>query len=138
MSDVFAKRLRAVRERRGLKQPHIAAVCKDPKTDKAVTREAVSLWESGTTRPSIDHVAAIARLLKVSSDYLLGLTDHEGALYELSDEARQLAEIWDTLSPMARKSTLHAMEWSVKQEQDGRRNALESIIEMVKQGKKEE
>lgn len=134
---MFAERLRAVRKERGLKQPQIAAVCKDAKTGEPITREAVSQWEKGATRPGFDHIAAVARLLKVSTDYLFGLTDQKSGL-QVSEEARKLAELWDTLSPQARQTTLHSLDWAVKQEQDGRRNALESIIEMVKHAKKEE
>lgn len=138
MSDVFAKRLREIRLERKLNQPQVAAVCRDARTGKPVTREAVSQWEKGATRPGLDHIAPIARLLKVSADYLLGLTDQEMGIYGVSDEARKLAELWDTLSPQSRQTTLHSLNWAVQQEKNGRRNALESIIEMVKQAKKEE
>ena len=36
-----------------------------------VTRQTVSRWEAGTVMPDIDKIADIAKILKVSCDYLL-------------------------------------------------------------------
>ena len=76
--DIFSERLRAMIEKRNLKQHHVAAVCK--KTDgQPVSNATVSLWVStnpdARTRPDFKHYAPLARLLDVSLDYLFGLND---------------------------------------------------------------
>lgn len=38
-------------------------------------QSTVSLWESGTREPSLANLTALARVLAVTSDYLLGLEE---------------------------------------------------------------
>lgn len=60
--------MRSARSLRGVTQRQLAA-----KT--ATTREAISMVENGKSRISVDKLAAAARMLDVSTDYLQGLTD---------------------------------------------------------------
>ena len=36
-----------------------------------VTRQSISLWETGQTQPSLENIVALAKLFKVSTDELL-------------------------------------------------------------------
>ena len=36
-----------------------------------VTRQSISLWETGQTQPSLDNIVALAKLFEISTDELL-------------------------------------------------------------------
>ena len=65
---ILAERLRAARQLRGISQGQLAA-----KT--TTTREAISMVEHGKSGLSFARMAAAARALDVSTDYLYGLTE---------------------------------------------------------------
>jgi transcriptional regulator with XRE-family HTH domain len=74
-------RLRAIREKRGLTQRELARRCGFGETQ-------IYRYENGRGDPSSDHLARIARELRVSTDYLVGISENETG---------QLSE--NTLSP---------------------------------------
>jgi DNA-binding XRE family transcriptional regulator len=66
----IGRRIKDVRQRRGITQMWLA--------DKVgITKQAMYAIEAGKATPKAPHVARIARLLRVSSDYLLGLKDEQ-------------------------------------------------------------
>lgn len=67
---VLGKRIRALRERRGLKQTDIANALQ-------VSPQAVSKWERGENAPDISVWLNLSKLLGVSCDTLLGRTEAE-------------------------------------------------------------
>jgi len=66
--DIFSKRLRAVRELRGLSQAELAARAK-------LQPAAISHFEAGARRPSFDNLKRLASALQATTDYLLGRVD---------------------------------------------------------------
>ena len=62
------QRLKQVRKTRGLTQKELANI-------SSFTQGQISQWEKGVNVPSSDALAELASVLKVSSDYLLGLVD---------------------------------------------------------------
>jgi transcriptional regulator with XRE-family HTH domain len=64
----FGRRVRAARRERGLSQEGLARLVD-------TSKNSVQNWERTGTLPRCETVAAIARVLDVSSDYLLGLSD---------------------------------------------------------------
>lgn len=66
LSTPIGKRLRLVREHRGLDQPAVRAIV-------GVAASTYSHWETGKTYPTIDQLVALCRGLNVSADVLLGL-----------------------------------------------------------------
>jgi len=66
----IGRRIKDVRQRRGITQMWLAE-----KT--GITKQAMYAIEAGKAVPKAPHVAKIARLLRVSSDYLLGLKDEK-------------------------------------------------------------
>lgn len=64
----FAERLRLLREEEGVNQTQLAEALK-------VSRGAVSYYERAERMPDITFAASAANYFKVSTDYLLGLTD---------------------------------------------------------------
>ena len=56
-----------------------------------VTRSAVNAWEMGLSVPTTQYVVDIARLFRVSADYLLGLTTETTlVLDDLSEEEKKI------------------------------------------------
>nr|WP_325227566.1 helix-turn-helix transcriptional regulator [uncultured Oscillibacter sp.] len=66
--DILAKRLRKCRNEAGLTQIKVAIYCD-------ITEKAYQNYELGVHEPKVSILARIARLYKVSIDYLVGLTD---------------------------------------------------------------
>ncbi len=68
MRSIIGTRLRELREKKNLKQEQVAELL-------SVNKSTISLYESGMRQPSLDMVIAFARFYRVSTDYLLGITD---------------------------------------------------------------
>lgn len=60
----FGEKLQQLRKARGLSQEQLSA-------QLAVSRQAVSKWELNEAMPDTDNVIQLARIFKVSTDYLL-------------------------------------------------------------------
>ncbi len=73
-NSVFASRLREIMKERGENQTTLA----EKITAQYVTiqRQTISLYMSGQSKPDTERLTAIARVLDVSADWLLGLTEH--------------------------------------------------------------
>ena len=65
---MIGEKIKELRERNKLTQSDLAAVLN-------ITRSSVNAWESGLSAPSTQYIAELARILKVSTDYLLGLNN---------------------------------------------------------------
>lgn len=76
-SEIFAQRLKAARELRGLKQTELAEKAKLPPT-------SIAHFEGGSRKPSFDTLRRLATALEVTTDYLLGRVD-EPELAEAAD-----------------------------------------------------
>ena len=77
----LGNRIRLARERAGYTQEKVAEKV-------GVSRSAVSRWEQGEIEPKVQNLVAVAALLNVSTDYLLGIEDHlKGSKYGISEEA---------------------------------------------------
>ncbi len=91
----LAGRIRARRERCGLKQADLAAALR-------VSPQAVSKWERGENAPDLSLLLPLAQLLDVSVDWLLGASDDPREVFDATvvatgvQSARQVAA---TLAP---------------------------------------
>lgn len=65
---MIGEKIRELRERNKLTQNDLARLLN-------ITRSSVNAWESGFSVPSTQYVVELARIWKVSTDYLLGLND---------------------------------------------------------------
>ena len=66
--STFSERLQQVRQEQGFSRKEIADILE-------VTPRAYQYYEEGKREPNYDKLVVLARHLKVSSDYLLGLSD---------------------------------------------------------------
>lgn len=66
----FADRLQQARNQKGLKQKEVAE-------HLGITPRAYQYYEGGRRRPDYETLVALADLLEVSADYLLGRTDRQ-------------------------------------------------------------
>lgn len=72
MVDKFGKRLRELREAKGMTQKELGDVVRfSPST--------IGMYESGRRDPDSDTLRVLAELFQVSTDYLLGRTDDRGS-----------------------------------------------------------
>ena len=107
----FGKRLRTLRENAGLTQQQVAASLN-------VTRPSVTQWEADVTTPSLPKIRALAELLSVNVDDLIGDDASEFLdIHAIADRLRQ-ARI-ATGFPTAKSSetsldtptTVHELSW---------------------------
>lgn len=63
---MIAEKIQELRKRNGLTQNDLAKLLN-------ITRSSVNAWEAGISVPSTQYLTELARILKVSADYLLGL-----------------------------------------------------------------
>lgn len=84
----FGKRLKDLREAKGLRQSDLAKIC-----DVAVASYAN--WEQGRALPPLSKIPLLADLFEVSSDYMLGISKQEAA--------DRLANRMRNLSPQRQK-----------------------------------
>ncbi len=68
MKNLFAERLKYLREEKGVGQVKLANALK-------VSCGIISLWENGLREPKLSSLIALAEYFKVSLDYLAGLED---------------------------------------------------------------
>ena len=66
--NVFPKRMKKMRERKGVSQQVVADFCE-------VSRSMISVYESGEVEPTGSVIIKIATYFHVSADYLLGIKE---------------------------------------------------------------
>ena len=66
--EIFAQRLRELRQEKGLSMKQLAK-------ELGTTDAAISNWENEINEPKISYLRSIAVFFNVSADYLLGLED---------------------------------------------------------------
>lgn len=64
------KKLARLRKREGLSQAEVSEALD-------VSRQAVTKWETGTSRPSIENLQSLSRLYNVPLEYLLDESEDE-------------------------------------------------------------
>lgn len=67
--EIFTSRLKEVRQEKGWTQKQLAAAIN-------TTDDSIYSWEKGRSQPSIELLHKLCRVLEVSSDYLIGLSDN--------------------------------------------------------------
>ena len=67
---MFYERIKELRLSLGINQVQLAKKLN-------VTKQCVSNWENANLQPSIDMLRRIAETFSISTDYLLGLSDHQ-------------------------------------------------------------
>ncbi len=83
----FKDRLKATRKQKHLSQDKLAELL-------GVTKQAISHWERGTREPDHETLLAIADILNVSTDYLLGHADMTAQI--ISQSELELLELFRT------------------------------------------
>lgn len=83
MSSDFPSRLKETRELRGLTQAELGKLAGLPST-------TISHFESGSRKPSFDNLRRLTKVLAVSTDYLMGITDTPDASAAATRIARHL------------------------------------------------
>src|SRR4051794_10116870 len=87
--SVFPARLAAAREKFGISQRELARRC-------GLNQLQIYRYEHGLSDPSATIVLTIARILGVSADYLLGLTDEARGIVEPGELNKHEKELLET------------------------------------------
>jgi transcriptional regulator with XRE-family HTH domain len=85
---VNGKRLKAIREQRGLTQGELAALA-------GTSIQQIYRYESGSNDPTGEMLSRMARILKVSVDYLLDLSDVAASFkqeFDLDEQERRVVD----------------------------------------------
>ena len=108
-SGQYADTIRSLRLEAGLTQPQLAERL-------GVTKNAISNWEAGTTRPDIETIPVLCDALRVTADELLG---HDTQVMNLSEQRflrkfRRLSQYdQKAISDMKRDSILQDYQYFV-------------------------
>ena len=96
MIPTFASRLRQLRLDKNLRQEQVAKLI-------GVNQSAISTYENNTRQPSFDILVRLATLYRVSTDYLLGMTNIRSLdLSGLSDE--EVAAVSELVAIMTKRN----------------------------------
>ena len=107
--ETFGKRLRLVRERRGITQKDAAAAV-------GSTGQKLSHYETDYVQPDIETIRKLSILYNVSADYLLGVVDHiqkSPAIHDddgLSKDEREIIRLYQTASPETKFAMKHLLQ----------------------------
>lgn len=58
-----------------------------------VSRQSVSLWETGQTQPTIDNIVALSKIFNVSSDVILGNSPADDTPVPIAKEPKQKGKV---------------------------------------------
>lgn len=83
-NSIFATRLKEIMKERGENQTTLAA--KITSKYATIQRQTISLYMNGQSKPDTERLTAIAKILDVSSDWLLGMSESK----EPESEVRQI------------------------------------------------
>ncbi len=96
MIPTFASRLKQLRLDKNLRQEQVAKLI-------GVNKSAISTYENNTRQPSFDILVRLATLYRVSTDYLLGMTNIRSLdLSGLSDE--EVAAVSELVAIMTKRN----------------------------------
>lgn len=130
----MGKRLRIHREEMGLSQIDLVDRMRTYGVD--VKSQHISGLERSGKSPSVQVLAAIARALETSTDYLLMLTDdprpideRDVAIAGFSPEADELARIVDGLPPFRRAEILAHAQMVEVMERDNQRDVAAALAQ---------
>ena len=104
----FGLRLKRLREKHNLSQSQVAKRL-------GITRAAISSYENNISLPSVNVLAELALLYRVSTDYLLGL-DNRTAIVLEDLTPRQSAVIQEVMDTLVTEFKLSNRERSIKRQ----------------------
>lgn len=88
----LGRRIQELRRGQGLSQERLAE-------QMAVSRQAISKWESGAAIPEVDKLIQLARLFGVTVDELLGVRPPEGSPAEDQKDPPEAGQSWEDQPP---------------------------------------
>lgn len=119
---MFAKRLKELRDKEGLT---IYQVSKETHLSIA----AIGNYENDENQPTASSILKLCKLLKCSSDYLIGLRDVRG----LSPTALEGAEIISSMNRFEQDLSLYLLD-SMKMKSDSIRFASRNVSQQILEG----
>ena len=119
--STYGVRIRSLRLARGMNQPQLAAAL-------GITKNAITNWEAGTTRPDLDTVAKLCEVLDISADTFFSLPIRADGL---SDEEWELIRTLRQLSKHERRTVAQLANAMVENDAQAFREACEQNFERL-------
>ncbi len=94
--NVFGERLKEVRELQKMTRRELAK-------EAGIDPSLISRYEHGDRSPTAENIVRIAQALKVSADYLLGLTDNPQPYSDLPEMVKKELEECEQLEEKLKK-----------------------------------
>lgn len=108
---MFAKKLKALRQEKGLSQNDLAKML-------YVSQQTVGSWETGRTTPNPETLSKIVSILGVSADDLLGNEQKEKPAIKKDDEPHKIPG-YDQLTPANKAAIDQLIANLLKSQSDG-------------------
>lgn len=97
------QRIRDLREDNDLSQKKLAEQVFD-------TQQHYQLYESGKREPPFSFIIQLAKIYKVSLDYIAGLTNDKGGLHNVSKQEEELLSKYNQLSDIDKGRVLQLID----------------------------
>lgn len=114
------QRIRDLREDEQLTQKEIANKIYD-------TQQHYQLYESGKREPPFALIIQLAKIYKVSIDYIAGLTNNKGGLHKNSSEESELLSKYNALSDKRQGRVLQLLDDLTEEQQNEEAKTREII-----------
>lgn len=123
----FRDRLKLLRKSKNLSQKELGAVL-------SYNHSTIASYESGRNRPSYEDLIEIARHFKVSTDYLLGVTDDPRPASDvvLDLDEQRLFRAMRVLDAQRKEELFVLLEW-LEENQDEEEEFPSALLRMVAQ-----
>lgn len=114
------QRLRDLREDCDFSQTKVAELIND-------SQQHYQLYESGKREPPFRVIIQLAKIYKVSIDYIAGLTNSKGGLHKINDEEKAILSLYNGLSDK-RKGRVEQLLINLSEEQQEEEAKAKEII----------
>ena len=103
--NTFGKRLKELRSRKRITQLNLSLKI-------GICQESISSYERGTATPSVDVILKLSEYFRVSTDYLLGISDNEISVdsQKLNSFETYLLANYRHLSPQNQKLLIRILD----------------------------
>lgn len=109
---MFRSRLKELRESKGLSQKALAAIL-------SVSQGTIGNWESGIREPNFEMVQRLADYFRVTTDYLLGISDKRTLNEELDEVEFALRDGTKRLTRKKKEALLSYLRFLEQEEEKG-------------------
>lgn len=125
--NIFSKRLRALRKKKGLTQTQLAEQAK-------MSQQVINIYENEKQFPRLENIIILAKVLDTSVDFLCGITDIESSMEKelLFKENYDSKEIFKSIIILMQSNYFQFNKNDIKINNLDISNFIEEILELKK------